>query len=177
MDRPSVKLKLDLKTFDETPFLPILEACLDAGLGFESLRTLGDTAEHRRRLYDLNKACSADIPGRGAFYSIEDYSKARFERDCYDPKGVLIALDRQAWVGLAVSSDWSAKGFVFNEMTGVVRDYRRRGAATAMKLLGLRYARSRGVDTVYTIHDAENDPAIRMNRRLGFVDTDWERLV
>jgi hypothetical protein len=32
---------------------------------------IGDTAGSRR---ELNKACSADIPGRGEFYTFDDYS-------------------------------------------------------------------------------------------------------
>lgn len=174
MNRPSVRLVLDLEVFDEARFEPVLEECRRADISFESLETLGDTPDHRARLYRLNKQCSADIPGRGAFYSFEDYLAARFERAGYNPGGVVVALHRGAWVGLAVTSDWRARGFCFNEMTGVLRAYRRQGVATAMKLLGIRFARGCGVGRIYTIQHLENVHAIEMNRRLGFVDTDWD---
>lgn len=177
MERPNVKLKLDLAGFSEAPFVSVLERCGSEGIGFETMHSLGDTARNRRKLYELNKTCSRDIPARGAFYSYDEYSRVRFERSCYDPRGVVLALDGDAWIGMAASADWSDKGFVFNDMTGLLRDYRGRGIATAMKLHGIRYAVSRGVDTIYTIHDAENENAIQMNRRLGFVDTDWESLI
>ena len=167
---------LNLGDFDETPFVSALETCESAGIRFETLESLGDTAENRRNLYDLNKECSADIPARGDFYTLEEYIDFRFNRVAYDPKGVILALDQPSWVGLSISSNWDSKGFFFNEMTGVLPDYRRRGIATAMKLLGIRFAISCGVETIYTIHDLANDPAIQMNRQLGFVDTNWDKL-
>lgn len=174
MARPTVKLQLDLTTFDEAPFVAALERCEAEGLRFANLQSLGDTPDHRRELYELNKTCAEDIPGRGPFYDFDDYCKARFERQSYNAEGVIIALDKSVWVGFTVLSDWSEKGFVFNEMTGVLPDYRRRGVATAIKLLGIRFAIGLGAKTIFTLHHAKNTSAIEMNRHLGFVDTDWE---
>ncbi len=176
MNRPTVKLKLDLRSFDEGPFVSVLKTCEKAGIRFETMLTVGDTPANRLKLYELNRDCSRDIPARGAFFSFDDYRQARFERPVYDPRGIMLALDQDLWAGMAASSNWSHKGFVFNEMTGVLRDYRRRGIALAMKLLGIRFARDCGVETIYTLHDFENESAIGMNRRLGFVDTDWQSL-
>jgi len=57
-------------------------------------------------------------------------------------------------------------------MTGVLRQYCRRGIALALKLLGIRFAKDCNVSTTDTIHDFENVAAIEMNRRLGYVDTE-----
>ncbi len=115
MDRSTIKLKLDLKGFDETPFVSVLDKCVSEGIRFETLRSLGDTPENRLSLYDLNKEISRDIPARGEFYSFEEYGDVRFNRIAYDPEGVVLAMDQQSWVGLSLFSNWTSKGFFFND--------------------------------------------------------------
>ncbi len=170
MTRPSVKLKLDLSTFDETVFLPLLEQALRDGVQFETLQSLGDTTPNRRALYELNKTCSADIPGRGTFYEFDAYVAERVTRPADDPAGIIVALHDGRWIGMAASSYWPDRGIVFAEMTGVVREWRRRGLAVALKILAIRYAKSKDVGHIYTVHHATNEAPIALNRRLGFVD-------
>jgi hypothetical protein len=74
-----VRLKLDLNSFDDVGFRLYFERCRQAGLAFTSLAELGDTAEHRLSLYELNKTCSADIHERGEFYTIEEYLAIRIQ--------------------------------------------------------------------------------------------------
>ncbi|MFF4715321.1 GNAT family N-acetyltransferase [Streptomyces eurythermus] len=163
-----VRLELDVAAFDAPRFQPYVERCRAAGIRFATLAELGDTPEHRRALYELNKECSADIPERGAFYSYEEYAERRFDSPGYDPHGVVIALDGEAWIGMAVTS--VHPDFAFNEMTGVRAAYRGRGIAIAMKTLGLAFAGQRAAATVRTFHHPANTGVIAMNRKLGFVD-------
>jgi hypothetical protein len=60
-----VRLQLDLDAFDDARFDRYLQSCRDSGIRFTTMAAVGDTAEHRRAPYDLNKTCSADIPERG----------------------------------------------------------------------------------------------------------------
>lgn len=60
-----VRLQLDLKAFDDADFLPYLRRCQQPGIDFPTMADLGDTAECRRALYELNKTCAADIPRAG----------------------------------------------------------------------------------------------------------------
>ncbi|MFF7373304.1 GNAT family N-acetyltransferase [Streptomyces tricolor] len=163
-----VKLELDVAAFDAPRFETYVSRCRADGIRLATLAELGDTPEHRRALYDLNKECSADIPERGEFYSFEEYAERRFEAAGYDPRGVVIALDGETWVGMAATSVHG--DFVFNEMTGVRAGYRGRGIAIAMKTLGLEFAKRCGAATVRTFHHPANASAIAMNRRMGFVD-------
>lgn len=176
MDKPIVKLKLNLELFDENAFTSALALAQSNGISFSTMQDLGDTERNRRKLYELNKICSADIPERGEFFSYEEFCKRRYGRS-YDPAGAIVAQYDSEWVGLTVTSNWSRKGFVFNEMTGVLRNYRRKGIAIGMKILGIRFAKSTGAKTIYTSHHPENFQAIGLNRRLGFVDTDWDSLI
>jgi hypothetical protein len=169
-----VKLELDVNTFDAARFDMYVRRCQDAGIRLTTLAELGDTPQNRRALYELNKECSADIPGRGQFYTFDEYIERRIEVPSYDPRGVVIALDDDIWCGLAATSDHRAAGFVFNEMTGLRTAYRGRGLSIAMKTFGIGFARLCGVDKIRTIHHPDNNGAIGMNRNLGYIDAEWD---
>lgn len=167
-----VRLKLDLDKFDDTGFVANLRRCQESGISFTTMADLGDTAECRRALYELNRTCSADIPERGEFYTFADYLAERIETRCYDPRGAVLAMNDGAWVGMATTSLREAEGYAFSEMTGVLASHRGRGISLAMKLLAIRFARSSGYHCLRTFHHPHNARAIGMNRRLGFVDED-----
>jgi len=162
-------MRLNLETFDETPFLGYLLRCEDAGIEFATMASVGDELAHRRRLYELNKTCAADIPGRGEFETYAAYVAKRFETAAYDPAGVVIAEHDGDWIGMAAMSVREPEVMI-NEMTGVVASHRGKGISIAMKLRGIRYARSRSATALVTRHRAGNATAIAMNQRLGYVD-------
>lgn len=183
--RQWVRLRLDLSDFDDARVEPVLARCRRAGVRFATVAELGDDEGCRRLLYELNRACSADIPGRGEFYTWEQYLADRIDTRSYDPTGVAIALDGARWVGMAAtsirptaeiaaaevaSSPTTARLSAFAEMTGVVRGYRRRGIAVSLKLCSIRWAQATGVSTMRTCHHPGNARMIEVNRRLGFVD-------
>lgn len=169
-----VRHELTVRTFDSARFTPYVDRCRVAGVSFLSVAESGDGEEERRRLYELNKECSADIPERGAFYSYEEYARLRFASPSYDPGGIIVARDADGtWVGMAATSLHLSEGFAFNEMTGVRAAYRGRGISLAMKTLGIAFAARRGAPVIRTIHHPANASAIAMNRTLGYVDTDW----
>lgn len=134
--------------------------------------TSGDTAECRRALYKLNKTCSADIPERGEFYTFDEYVADRINTSSYDPRGVILAVSRGVWVGMATTSLRHAEGYAFSEMTGALPSHRGRGISLAIKVLAVRFARSCGMRWLRRFHHPRNTAAIGMNRRLGFVDDD-----
>jgi len=164
-----VRLKLDLATFDGDAFTTIVRSCRDDGIDFKTMTELGDNESHHRRLYELNRTCSADIPGRGDFYTYDEYVNQRIRRD-YTPDATVIARDGDLWVGMSAASDHSSAGYYFNEMTGVIRSHRGRGIAMAMKVIVIQLIRQRGVAELRTLHHPTNVAPITLNRRLGFVD-------
>ena len=93
-----VRLQLDLDTFDEAGFVANLQRCQESGITFTTMARLGDTAECRRALYELNKTCSADIPERGEFYTFDEYLAERIETRLHDPR---VVRSRRRLAGLA----------------------------------------------------------------------------
>lgn len=158
-----VRLTLDVDSFDESAFDRAVE-----GITLTTMTELGDHEANHRRLYELNRTCSADIPGRGEFYTYDEYRARRIERD-YEPSTTVIALDGSAWVGMSAASDHRDEGFFFNEMTGVVRSHRGRGIALAMKVMVIGLVRELGVREIRTLHHPDNEAPIALNRRLGYV--------
>ena len=171
-----VRLRLNLATYDGTPFRDSVKRCEAVGLTFSSLASLGDTDTHRRQLHTLNRECSRESAGRGRFESYDDYAAELLDRPEYSSDGTIVALDGDAWVGMVMLSVWGEQDFLFNEMTGVIASHRRRGIAMALKALSMCFAQSTTCSYVFTFHDPMNTAAIALNRRFGFVvvgHDDW----
>ena len=161
-------------SFDASKLASYIERCLREGFTFSSISDLGDDDVSRGKLFELNRKCSADITGRGAFYTRDEYFVERIDVTTYNPRGVMIAGQSDQWLGMAAISDCSEKGYVFGAMTGVRHDFRGRGIAMAMKVLGVSFVRECRVDVVRTVHHPENSSMIALNKRLGYVEGQWD---
>jgi len=93
-----VRLELDLRNYTAPSINPEL---VTFGLRVTTLTELGDTEQARYRLFELNRECSADIPGRGPFHTWEEYRRVRHEVPWFDPGAVSLAVDGDHWVGMA----------------------------------------------------------------------------
>jgi GNAT superfamily N-acetyltransferase len=172
MDGGWVRLRLDVEQFDPGAFATDIDRCRRAGIEFTTIAALGDDDANRRRLYELNRVCSADIPGRGEFYPYPEYLAERIDVASWDPGTVVLAIDGDEWVGMSAASDHRDERYFFNEMTGVVRSHRRRGIALALKVLVIERVRALGVPAIHTVHHAANVAPITLNRKLGYVEAD-----
>ncbi|HYY75913.1 MAG TPA: GNAT family N-acetyltransferase, partial [Gaiellaceae bacterium] len=54
------------------------------------------------------------------------------------------------------------------EMTGTLREFRRRGLARLAKLATIRWAGENGITAIYTGNDTQNQPMLALNDDLGF---------
>jgi RimJ/RimL family protein N-acetyltransferase len=177
IERHSIRAYLDLGTFPEGAFARILDGVRARGIDFVTLADLGDTPQARRRVYELNRTISADIPDRGPFWSFDEYLKLRLDRAWYRADGVTLAVDGEAWVGLNQVGIHADEGFAFVEMTGVVAGYRGRKIGQALELMGIRCARRYGAGTLGTSIDAENAPMLAISRKLGYQPREGSYLV
>ena len=171
IERHQFDSRLDLESFDETPFAGIIEAVEATGIRFSSLAQEGDTETNRRKLYELNKVSALDIPGfEGEFESFEQFSKYVFEASWYDVEGQILAIDGDNYVGIGAVGFSRITKAAFNAFTGVHPEFRGRHLALAVKLLGIRFAKSRGATYFRTGNDSQNAPILHTNRdKLGFV--------
>ena len=166
----AVRLRLELQRFDAAQFSGYLRRCERSGITVTTMAELGDTAEYREALYELDKTCAADVPGHGEFWTLDEYLGQRLRSPGYDPQGVALAVNRGVLIGMAATGLRLDEGRAVSEMTGVLPGYRRRGISIALKLRAIDYARSHGASWLVALHHPANAAAIGMNRRLGFVD-------
>jgi GNAT superfamily N-acetyltransferase len=170
LERHTFESALDLTTFDEQPFVAVLERARDDGIRFFSLADLGEvTEEVQRKLYELNRVTGLDNPGnRGVFPPFEAFRLNVFEASWFRPDGQILAADGERWVGLAAIAFYPIANYSYNAFTGVLREYRGRGLACALKLMAIRRARQYGATRIRTDNDSQNAPMLAVNRKLGY---------
>ena len=169
-DRHLFQSSLDLEHFDESPYAQIIADSAASGLRIHSLADFGDTPEARGKLYEVNAITDRDVPGwTGPGLSFEEFNEWVYEAGWYRPDGQLLAADGDRWVGICAVRLYPEVRQAFNVHTGVIRSYRRRNIALALKLAAIRYARSQGARSISTHNDSTNSPMLALNRKLGYV--------
>jgi predicted GNAT superfamily acetyltransferase len=97
----------------------------------------------------------------------EQYAKSEFEDPGFLPQAWMVALDGHANIGMANlfrSSD--SIEILETSLIGVLRNYRRRGLATALKCKVFEMAQRMGVRQIHTWNE-DNNPMFQLNLRLG----------
>jgi len=160
---------LDLTNFDEHRFDDLMRRVRAEGFRFFSLAEAGLTDENKHRLYEVNRAAALDNPGNnGIFPDFYAFSKNVFDASWFRADTQIIASHADRWVGLAAIGIYPADNHAYNAFTGVLRDYRGRGLAQALKLQTILLARKEGVRYVRTHNDSKNAPMLAVNRKLGY---------
>lgn len=168
-------ITLVLNLSRETPSLePLTEQSVRQGIVLINL-----TDELRRHpncvyeLHDLRNLCFADIPtadpsplpGFKAFQQMMDDPTLL-------PDAFFIAKAGDEYVGLSnLAADQGRPDRLNQWFTGVHPDCRQRGIALALKAMTVRYALQRGYRTIVTVTNAINTVMLRINRRLGFLES------
>ncbi len=86
----------------------------------------------------------------------------------YLPDGYLLAWDGERCVGQTVLWRDDLQGHLSTGVTGVLREYRRRGIALALKAASLQFAKDAGFAAVRTHNATSNEGMLAINERLGF---------
>lgn len=159
---------LDPNTFDETPFAGVVERVAVGGIRFFTLADEpGEATE--RKLYDLYNLTAPDIPGFDltAPPPFEEWRQWVVTASHARPELTLLAAVGDDLVGCSVMIV-RASGALYTDYTGVLREYRGREIALALKLLSIRAARAFGTPYMRTNNDAKNGPMLAVNQKLGY---------
>ena len=165
---------LDLTQWDETPFLGSLDQAAAYGVRLFAYDAVEDTDDNRRRLYELDKALIYDIPRRDTqpftVEPFEDFVRSVIERPEWRPDLHLIAEKGGAWIGKChVVPKLESPTVGMQWLTGVLKDHRDHGLATALKVSAYQRARAAGVTVMTTENNADNAPMLAINIKFGFV--------
>ena len=164
----AVNLALDVRDWDETALIRMLDQAQAGGIAFTTYAELGDTDANRQRLYELNKTLNATIPRDQPqpFTPFESYVKGRITNPTMPHEGIFIALDGDQWVGMTQVA--LEEGVAFNQMTGVLPNYRGRDIAQTLKLLLIRFVAQNDRPILRTFNDVTNPAMIAVNEKAGF---------
>lgn len=151
----------------------VAETSARAGVRFTSLEEFGRSPENEDALYQMSYECDLDEPTSQEFglMSREDYQRLVLDAPWFRTEGTILAVAGDEWVAshvLGPSGDEKGEDFSV-DYTGVLRPYRGKGVAFALKLLGVKYARSQGGKRMITHNDSTNEAMLAVNRKLGYV--------
>jgi GNAT superfamily N-acetyltransferase len=158
---------LDLAAFDSSRFAGVVEEVEASGIRFFTYADLAGTQEDQYRLYRLNEheVYGARLPAEPRPF--EQFVKDIFPAYWFQPEWQILAADGERWVGLSAVGELGP-GRMYNMMTGVIPEYRRRRIALALKLLAIDACRKHGARYIRTNNRSDNQPILRLNQKLGY---------
>ncbi len=123
-----------------------------------------------RGVYDMVNEIGPDIPNPDVYTDATyEYFLSGIENPDSLHDGYFLAKARDRYVG--ISNLWRSEAspdVLYQGLTGVVRAYRGRGLAWALKMRTIAYARQHGFRQIRTWNNTMNRPILSINEALGF---------
>ena len=164
--------RLDLATADAAPFAGYVEKALKERIKFTTLAEEQPRGqESLRKIHELVQLITADMPREADFTPLtyEQWETFSLKNPRLLPEGYFIAKDGPNYIGMSnVHQVDSEPGVLHQDDTGVIREYRGRGIATALKLKVIEFAKRNGYRSIKTWNDSGNAPMLAINTKLGF---------
>ena len=157
---------------DLSPFFHYSQKAAKEGIVIAPLaREKIEDPECYRKLHELVQTVSVDMPSTEPYtpISYEQWLTLEMKNPGLAPEAYMIAKDGPRYVGLSTvwRSEKEPHG-LYQGLTGVLREYRGRGMAYAMKLKVIEFARQNGYDLIKTWNASTNAPMLAVNIKLGF---------
>lgn len=163
---------LDVDGFNYETYKGLADRLETEGLKLRSIEQLkNEDRDWKQKLLDVTHAILRDVPQPEPFkeLSLDQYEKAYLENPSFCPPAWWVAVNCNEYVGL--SNLWvrteHSREFAHTGLTGVRRDYRRRGICTALKVKTFEFAKKFGTKIIETDNE-ESNPMYQINLKLGF---------
>ena len=165
---------LNLQDLDLKEYTSLLDKLDADGIQFyDAKNEMQDFSDHYKKLEELGWIYSQDFPmPEGIAHTREPFEQFMKYQKLFEEKryGIqIVAVDGDAYVG-STDIDIYPKSDPYKAWTGslgVLREYRRKGIATALKIKAFETLRAKGVKQVRTDNE-ENNPMYKINVALGF---------
>lgn len=162
---------VDLEAFEPADYNETLQRVRESGIELITLNQFRERYpdDWQHRYWRLDADLMHDVPHPEP---VKETPFEAFVKQLHDPSldydGIWIAMDgdREAG-GTQIHPNLVEPTYAATGLTGVRREYRRRGIATALKVNSMARAKARGVKKV-TNDNEENNPMYQLNIELGF---------
>ena len=167
--------------FDARAFTDTIARVVSGGYEIKALSELSECEDTNRAYYVAVHSSDTDTPYMEYFGwpDYEDYRQMVMNSQWFDRRGVFVALKEGKIVGVSTVNKGSGEfnGEMFVDYTGVLREHRGKGIATALKVCAIEHAKSIG-GTFLRTENNDGNPAMRaVNRKLGFQEKPGMRMV
>lgn len=167
--------RLDVPAFDFAPYEAerAEQRVEEAGICLTTMGRLAHDPKRDRKIHALENQLGADVPSTDPHTDVtmEQWRKMLLESPNFLPDGYQVAVHEAtgAYVGLSMLFARQADRDLDTGLTGVSRDWRRKGIALALKLRAIRFAKEYGAPRIRTENEINNRGMLGINERLGFV--------
>ena len=123
-------------------------------------------------MYEVAREAMADIPGEEEteIGTYEEWLSRDMQGVSDKPEMTFVALAGDKVVGYAkLVPSLSREGVAIHDLTGVLRDWRGRGIAAALKATQIAWAKQNGYAKIETSNEVRNEPIRRLNEQHGYV--------
>ena len=170
-DQRDQESKLSLSMFEPDTFTDDLRRVEKSGITITSFAELKQNdPEFYKKLFEVGWELAQDVPSpeEHTCPTFDTWMK-RWDNPNFLWEGSFVALDGTRYVGMSTIRASQSNNDLDTGLTGVVREYRKRGIASALKVSVLTYAKKRGSECVRTWNEVGNTGMLGINFRLGFV--------
>jgi mycothiol synthase len=164
---------LDVAMFNPSRFSGERDRTAAAGV---TIRTLANERSRIpnciERLHALHTGIESDVPRpvQANAVSIETFTSQVTDHPTTIPEAFLIACRGEEYVGLTYLRRVPGLPYILSQaLTGVTRQARGLGIATALKVAGIEWARAEGIQEIRTWNSQRNPRMISINERFGFI--------
>jgi len=163
--------KLDLTAYDPSQYQNEVNRILDQGfriLTLTELRREDEGADYKS--WELEREVAPDMPWTDpiSIPEFDHYQAYILEHPRFNPDSWFLVLKENYLAGLNNLWKTPDKKVVTTGLTGVRREYRRKGIATALKHTCLSWAKERGYKWIRTNNADSNEGMLSINIRVGF---------
>ena len=168
--------RLNVATFNPTPFAWAPQRTAEAGVTFTTLAELPDGEATQRLLYETTVELLNDVPFARprAIWPFEVWLERAWHSPMRLPAGSFLAFYGDDLAGLSELYRTQDLKVLKTGLTAVKRAHRRKGVAQTLKLHAAAYAKAAGAAEITTMNHVANHPMLAINEAMGFVkDPAW----